>query len=109
MKTDFTLFFGPFPVKNDNFRSRGVTSGISQCQLRLRSEHRVYAHTGSIDLRDLNVDQTLVKLLKNNKKGGFDPISGHSGTYDWTTRSHCIDLRWYFNFDVLVVARTRTA
>ena len=60
----FTLLFGPFPVKIDNFRSQGVTSGICQCHLRLRSERVVYAHTGSIALPDLYVHQTQVKLIK---------------------------------------------
>ena len=84
-KTAFTLLFGPFPVIIDHFRSQGITSGIWQCQLRLRSKHAV--NTGSIDLRDLNVDRTLVKFIKN-KKGGFDTVSGHSRTHDWTTRGH---------------------
>ena len=88
MKIDFTLLFSPFPVKIDNFRSKGVTSGIRQCQLRLRSEHAVNNHTGASDLRHLNVDQTLFKLMKNYQKGGFDPVSGHSGTHAWTARGH---------------------
>ena len=48
----------------DHLRSQGVTSGICQCHLRLRSERAVYAHSGSIALPDLHVDQTLVKLIK---------------------------------------------
>ena len=88
MKTAFTLLFGPFPVKIDLFRSQGVTSGIWQCQLRLRSEYIFYALTGSTDLRNLNVDQAQGKLIKILPKGGFKPISGHSETHVWTTRGH---------------------
>ena len=54
----------------DHFRSQGVTSGICQCHLRLRSERAVYAHSGSIALPDLHVDQTLVKLLKKPTNRG---------------------------------------
>ena len=83
MKNCFhAVFYGPFPVKIDNFRSQGVTSGICQCHLRLRSEQAVYAHTGSIDSPDLYVDQTLVKLIKNRPIGGFWPHF-HSRRYPW--------------------------
>ena len=66
--------FGPFPVKIDLFRSQGVTSGIWQCQLRLRSEYIFYALTGSADLRNLNVDQTQGKLIKILPKGVLSPF-----------------------------------
>ena len=46
MKTAFTLCFGPFPVKNDNFRSRGVTSGIVQFPLVLSSRLACHPNTG---------------------------------------------------------------